>query len=189
MTDERTRVSGERRFTVHMLGGLRLHDASHPRLRVTSRKARALLAYLVLPAGRRHRRDELAALLWPTAPQRRARASLRRALSDLREHLGSALRSEADEVCLQAESFETDVERFMRATAVEHIDQLDRALEHYRGHFLERLSVDSEPFTRWQLLQRQHLHSRMMVCVACRDALARAARRSPRRVVELSHAC
>src|SRR5262249_35901799 len=53
-----------------------------------SRKARWLLALLVLRRGRPVERDWLAGLLWPESSQSRALYSLRRRLTDLRRALG-----------------------------------------------------------------------------------------------------
>jgi len=90
MTDHYANSLGGR-FAVGLLGGFQLFDPRGRRLRIASRKARALLAYLALPVGRCSHRAELAALLWPNASASRARASLRRALSDLRSAIGDAL--------------------------------------------------------------------------------------------------
>ena len=56
-------------------------------LRLRTRKALALLAYLAAEGGT-HRRAELAALLWPESGEKRARTTLRSALADLRGALG-----------------------------------------------------------------------------------------------------
>ena len=53
-----------------------------------SAKVQALLAYLAVEADRPHRRDPLAALLWPTRPDGAARNNLRHALASLRETIG-----------------------------------------------------------------------------------------------------
>src|SRR3954463_12860039 len=51
-------------------------------------KMRALLAYLAIEANRPHRREALAALLWPEQPNVVARQTLRQALFQLRQILG-----------------------------------------------------------------------------------------------------
>jgi DNA-binding SARP family transcriptional activator len=51
------------RVSLSLLGGFQARRGSQP-LTVPSRKARALLSYLALPPGRRHPREQLAALLW-----------------------------------------------------------------------------------------------------------------------------
>ena len=50
-------------------------------------KVRALLAYLAVESGRPHRREALAALLWPNCPKSAARTNLRQALYRLRRAL------------------------------------------------------------------------------------------------------
>ncbi len=51
---------------------------------LASRPAQNLLAYLLLTAGQPHRREQLAALFWPDAPDANARSNLRHALWRLR---------------------------------------------------------------------------------------------------------
>ncbi len=55
---------------------------------LTSRKARALLAYLATEGGRPHYREALSGLLWPDYPDRAARNSLRQAVHNLRRAIG-----------------------------------------------------------------------------------------------------
>jgi DNA-binding SARP family transcriptional activator len=62
-----------------------------------SDKVRALLAYLAVEADQPHRREKLAGLLWPGYPEESARASLRRALADLRQALRTAKRPAIDD--------------------------------------------------------------------------------------------
>src|SRR5687767_6696355 len=54
-------VSGKRTRLV-LLGRLRLEDDAGRRVEIRGGKTQALLAYLALPAGRRHHRDHLATL-------------------------------------------------------------------------------------------------------------------------------
>jgi DNA-binding SARP family transcriptional activator len=173
-------------FSVRLLGGCQLLDPGARRPSLTSRKARALLAYLAMPVGLHHDRRDLAALLWPNAA--RARTSLRRALSDLRSCIGDGLQSCGEQVFLEPGMFKTDVEHFVRATRVQSVELLGDATARYTGDFLARLQVDSERFTRWQLLQRQHLRSRMLVCRACESAVRDRVPASMTRCQEYSHA-
>ena len=59
-----------------------------PAVSFDSNKVRALLAYLAVESGRAHRRESLAALLWPGYPDRSARTNLRNALANLRTAIG-----------------------------------------------------------------------------------------------------
>jgi DNA-binding SARP family transcriptional activator len=56
-----------------------------------SRHAQSLLAFLVLSEGTAHRRERLAALLWPDAEEDNARSYLRHALWRIRKVLEAAL--------------------------------------------------------------------------------------------------
>ncbi|MDD9944162.1 MAG: hypothetical protein OXU20_24170 [Myxococcales bacterium] len=154
-------------FTLRLMGGWRLSTPTRPRLRVTSRKARGLLAYLAHPPEARHDRQVLAALLWEDSDPWHARLSLRRALSDLRSHVADALLCEGDRVWLSGSAFEIDTQNFMRATSDSSAVGSGQAALLYGGDFLAGLTVASRAFTHWQQLTRQRLHSRMLVCRAC----------------------
>src|SRR4030095_16914711 len=88
-----------RRVHLSLLGGFQARLESGPALTVRTRKAEALLAYLVLHPGRAHRREHLAALFWGDMPDEQARGSLRHALYELRRAFGGVaaiLRVEGD---------------------------------------------------------------------------------------------
>src|SRR3979411_2294409 len=59
-------------------------------IRLSTRKAGALLAYLAMSPDQTASREELAALLWGNCPDQPARQSLRQALASLRKELGDA---------------------------------------------------------------------------------------------------
>jgi len=71
-------------------GRFRLANGLGGEIPIKSKKARALLAYLALPPGKRRAREELATLLWSDRGDEQARGSLRQALSGLRRDLGAA---------------------------------------------------------------------------------------------------
>ena len=76
------------RLRLYLLGSPHIERDGAP-VKVDTRKAIALLAYLVI-TGERHRRDALVNLLWPEYDQSRGRAALRRTLSALRKALADA---------------------------------------------------------------------------------------------------
>ena len=84
-----------------LLGSPRVDSDGGP-LRLSRRKAMALLAYLsVSGPDRFHSRDALATLLWPGHDQSRARHGLRSALSALKSVLGEGyLEIDREAVCL-----------------------------------------------------------------------------------------
>jgi DNA-binding SARP family transcriptional activator len=65
---------------VALLGGFEARLASGPQLRLPTKKAQALLAYLAMRPGHRHSRDKLASLLWGDKRDEQARDGLRHAL-------------------------------------------------------------------------------------------------------------
>jgi predicted ATPase len=135
-----------------------------------SDKARALLAYLVVEAERPQRRERLAGLLWPDAPERRARTNLRRALANLRQAISD---HEADPPFLhitrqtlqfnRASDAWVDVLAFNGCLEAEDstpqtIQRWEEGTALYRGAFLEGFSLpDSPAFEEWALLQVEHL--------------------------------
>lgn len=125
-------------------------------LRVDTRKATALLAYLAVTA-RPHEREHLAALLWPDYPSDSARASLRRTLSTLSTALGKRwVTADREQVTLAREGVSVDVRAFQRMA--ESPDELAAAADLWRGRFLEGFVVrDAEPFEEWQFFVGEEL--------------------------------
>jgi predicted ATPase len=134
-------------------------------LRVDTRKAVALLAYLAV-TGRPARRDTLCALLWRDAPPDRARATLRRTLSSLRSALGGRwLETDGDVVSLDGDGIVLDVAELRRrlAACAEHghgpaetcrrcAAPLRDAVALDRGPFLAGFGLrDAPDFDDWQL--------------------------------------
>lgn len=129
-----------------------------------TRKALALLSYLVV-TGRRQRRDSLAALLWPDGDQSHARAALRRTLSTLNAGLGDqALTTNRETIELSnvADMF-VDVIEFRRLLTPDGqrqpgavpspgwLDRLRQAVDLYRDDFMAGFSLrDSPEFEEWQ---------------------------------------
>jgi DNA-binding SARP family transcriptional activator len=73
-------------------------------------KRRALLTYLVFKADRPSHRDDLAELLWTSVELRKARASLRQALTDLRKLLGvDVFKSEGEFISIPNRFITTDI--------------------------------------------------------------------------------
>ncbi len=136
-----------------------------------SDKVRALLAYLVVESGQPHRREKLAGLFWPGYPENSARASLRRALADLRSAIDDERASPPYlDVTRQAIQFDqasdawVDVNAFRilarttQTSSEQTITRWEEAAELYRGEFMEGFSLpDSAPFEEWLLQSREEL--------------------------------
>lgn len=77
-----------RHLILRTFGGFQALLNGAPLERLRTDKVRALLVYLALESSRPHRREALAAMLWPDSSQAAAHKSLRQALSTLRGALG-----------------------------------------------------------------------------------------------------
>jgi DNA-binding SARP family transcriptional activator len=137
-----------------------------------TRKAIALLAYLVI-MGERQRRDALANLLWPELDRSHGRTALRRTLYALRKALdGDWLEVDRETIGLDpgADTW-LDVDRFHRhlAACLTHghparevcaacVAPLSAAAELYSGDFMAGFSLrDSLNFDDWQFFQAEAL--------------------------------
>jgi DNA-binding SARP family transcriptional activator/pimeloyl-ACP methyl ester carboxylesterase len=149
-----------RRVSVSLLGGFQAQLEPGPPLTFRTKKAQALLAYLVLPPGRVHRRESLAALLWGEMPDEQARGSLRHALYELRKTLAATpatLRCEGDTVVVNATVVDLDVAAFTRLLGEGTPEALAQAMTLYRGDLLTGLSVKEEPWEAWLRDERERL--------------------------------
>ena len=140
---------------------LRPQDGQALELVLSQSKRLALLAYLAVatPHGF-HRRDKLVGLFWPELDQHRARHALNQALYALRTSLGEeVLQSRGDEeVGLDEETFWCDAAAFQEAIDAE---QPEKALELYRGDFLEGFFISGVPeFEKWLDNERSDLRRR-----------------------------
>lgn len=157
---------------IRALGGARA-EVDGEALVVDTRKATALLVYLAV-TDVPQRRDALAALLWPTQEQAKARSSLRRTVSVLRKALdGRTLVVEGDELRLETGDLWCDAVELQRAAeetaghdhgatagCVSCADRLGAAAALIKGRFLAGFGLrDAEPFERWQLSEDAHLDS------------------------------
>ncbi|NUM46292.1 MAG: AAA family ATPase [Anaerolineales bacterium] len=141
-------------------------------LEVERHKAMALLAYLAV-TGAPHRRDALAALLWPELDQTRARAALRRTLSALNVALaGNWLETSREMIGLSPSApFQLDVAQFRQLLAQcrthghppsdpcpDCLPLLAEATALYRGDFLSGFTLrDAPAFDDWQFFETETL--------------------------------
>lgn len=165
-------------------------------------KVRALCAYLAVEGDRIHPRSRLAALLWPEKSESAARHSLSQALSSLRASIHDradepaliqadrqTVRFDVDATCaIDLLDFQAIAGRIGTAADAAHcsLPELRRAVDLYRGPFLEGLALDDCPeFEDWQRAVQestsqmyataltalvQQLHARGDLAAACRYA-------------------
>ena len=135
---------------------------------LSSSRAQALLAYLVMNREYPQQREALMELLWPGMPPQSAQVNLRRALYLLRQALAPEAESIADHLFLSDRhaiqlnpeaDVALDVHRFcslLRGSPSQ--EQLEDAVALYRGDFLSDFYLpDSAPFEEWAAVQRAAL--------------------------------
>ncbi len=155
-------------ITLQLLGApdLQLEDPAAGAAILAQPKLLALLGYLTLAEPRGfHRRDTLAALLWPEVDQERARNSLRQALHRLRGALGAdVIRNRGtEEVGLNPDDSRCDA---LEVLAAIRAGQLERALELYRADLLPGFHLAGAPeFEHWLEAERSRLRSQVQRAV------------------------
>ncbi|MEZ4862664.1 MAG: BTAD domain-containing putative transcriptional regulator [Caldilineaceae bacterium] len=130
-------------------------------------KIQALLFYLVM-TRQSHPRMALATLLWGGSPEKNARASLRKALQQLRQILPNhlllvdqsvALRTDAS-VWVDAVHF---ADQIAQAETRNDMAMLEESIRHYRGDFLSGFLVRNAPdFEHWQATQQVKLREQLL---------------------------
>lgn len=171
------------RLTLSVLGEFQVMLDDVPVSSIKWDKVRALLAYLVVEAGRSHRRETLIGLLWPESPDGAARHNLSQALFNLRlaldDHTARPpyLLISRDAIQFNRESdYSLDLDHFNayfsaweKERGAENVDpsnlfqSLEVMIELYRGEFLQHFYLeDSAEYEEWTLVQRESLHQRMM---------------------------
>ena len=128
--------------------------------RISSRKGRALLAYLAMHPEHCAGREQLATLLWGDRPDQQARLSLRQCILSLRTALseaGDVLVLEADTVALRMHHVQVDAVDFGRLGQSAAAEDMERAAQLYSGEFLADLSIEAEDFADWMQSERSRL--------------------------------
>jgi predicted ATPase/DNA-binding SARP family transcriptional activator len=150
-------------------------------------KQRALLAYLAVEAKRPHHRETLAGLLWSDQPTQKALHSLRQSLSSLRKTLSDDTNQQPI-LTLASETVQIDLTRddildsLLFSQSLEmalgnhsrqgnggrlNVRALQRAVELYRGPFLDQLFISGGPlFDDWVALQREALSRQAVEALA-----------------------
>lgn len=158
---------------LRLLGPFAAHVRGCPLRPLRSRRGEWLLALLALRAGRAVERSWLAGTLWPDSSEEQALSSLRRTLTDLRAALGpEACRLESPTprtLRLDLTGASVDVMRFDAGIHAGDLEFLRRAVQAYRGLFLEGCAEE------WAFAERR---ARQEAYLRALERLAEAARRT-----------
>lgn len=127
--------------------------------KVATRKTIALLTYLAV-SQQRHSRDLLTNLLWPDSTPKRGRASLRRALADIKKAVGEGwFIMEQDHITINPEAnITSDVHTFQQIIREQDFDQFAQAIELYRDDFMAGFNLyGAGDFDEWLYFERDTL--------------------------------
>ncbi len=145
---------------VFLLGQFKL-QANNQSFNLTSRPAQSLLAYLVLHPGVEHRRETLAALLWPDTTDSNARSYLRQALWRIRKSFSSASLSWVDyfqinDICINFKldsGYWLDVDQLVNPVLELKEDDLVEIVSYFKGELLPGF------YDEWIILERDRINA------------------------------
>ncbi|NNM78148.1 hypothetical protein HJG53_14710 [Sphingomonas sp. ID1715] len=177
-------------YALRCWGDFALTDrAADQDIRLRGRKARALLAYLVMHPDRAISRERIMGLLWGDRPDEQARASLRQTLFELRA-LARADRPllliDRETVLLRGEAVETDMQRWQRLAAQGRCDEMFGELPERGETLFANLDGIDESYDEWLQVERTRQQEVLMALVA--DASAGALAKGQTRAARALHA-
>jgi len=143
-----------------VLGDFSILDRSDKEIRLPTRKARALIAYLAMSPGKRFTRSHLSSLLWGDQSERKARQSLRQALSAIRAAAGSdAIICDGDQVFLASGSVSSDVQDFESLAKLDTLDAAEGAHALYASDLLQGHEFGQPEYDEWLQAERERVRS------------------------------
>lgn len=164
-----------------------------PGIALSSKKARACLAYLALRPQFSASREQLADLLWSNRHDAAARHSLRQCLVTLNKELEpfapGLLSTDGTMVRLNSVGLTVDAREFARLAEQCRVKFDERALRAPAGEFLDRLVLDSEPFNAWLDEQRHQLHGLRATVLEAATAHFTRARNAPAAIEAAERLC
>ncbi len=147
------------RWRLQLLGGFELYDPCGAPVRLPTKNARALLAYLAVQPGRPQHREKLMALLWGERSDKQARHSLNQTLVQIRKAVPGTdsgfLQSDRESVTFIPGPIDVDVLKFRELAA----EGPGAAVASYKGPFLDGIGIREAAFDDWLSDQRSELHS------------------------------
>lgn len=151
----------DKTLVLKLLGSPQISIDEKPITQFISRKAQALLIYIIV-TGKLHSRAVLAELFWQNRPSNQSMKNLRAALSNLRQLVGAHLIITRQTVTFNGECpYDLDVEAIQAIAnrpVTDNLQFLSEAVTQYRGDFLEGFYVPDAPdFENWALMERERL--------------------------------
>ncbi|WP_158284734.1 BTAD domain-containing putative transcriptional regulator [Oricola cellulosilytica] len=155
----------KRRLKLALARGFQLTDTEGNRIVLPSRKAQAMVAYLVLSGTFTESRERLAHLLWSASDPDHARSSLRQCLKQLKkafeDHGLDPLDVDRSDVRLHEDAFDTDVISAERQLGVGEICAPLRSGQIQPDNILEGFDDLDEEFQIWLSVSRQRYRTQI----------------------------
>ena len=146
-------------LTAHMLGGFSLRDEKGRDVPLRSRKARALMGYLLVSGGAAERREKLASLLWSESTTEQAFDSLRHCISELRRAERSGgfpfLDADRETIRIDPSKVRTDLEELKAHLSSGEIAACRQLLTQPQLALLAGTEADDPVFDNWLLVERE----------------------------------
>jgi TolB-like protein/Flp pilus assembly protein TadD len=146
------------RLSLTLFAGFGLHDPAGASVRLPTRNARALLAFLAVQPGQPQSREKLMALLWGERSDKQARHSLNQTLVHIRKAVPGTddrtLDSDRESVTCVPGSITVDALKFRELVA----ERPKEAMDLYKGPFLDGIGIKEAAFEDWLSAQRSELH-------------------------------
>ena len=144
-----------------LLGTVSLTLGDGREIEISSKKNRALLAFLALAPGHQATRERLCGLLWSDRGEEQARGSLRQSLAVLRKELGEAdtlmLNTHDDVVALRPAALSIDAVEIAQLSATNDVESLRRGAALWRGELLADTTIKDQGFEDWVSAERRRL--------------------------------
>jgi TolB-like protein/DNA-binding SARP family transcriptional activator len=150
---------------IRLIGSVEAMNSAGKNILPTSRKARALFAYLALNLDRWIQRSRITGLLWDRVPEDQGRASLRQALHELSRAMGpefaKAVEAERERLRLKSEALWVDAVAV--ATPIWDAERDGLAdLDVFSGSLLlDGFDKLGDEFDQWLVTERQKLEERI----------------------------
>lgn len=144
-------------LTIKLLGGLTLERDGRHLTSFKTRKAEALIVYLVCQP-RPLAREALASFFWNDSEPKQAQANLRKVLTDCRQHVDDFLIVDRQSISFNFESdYWLDTVAFEKLLdSADDVERQEQAVALYKGDFLAGFYLrDSVDFDKWALLARE----------------------------------
>jgi TolB-like protein/DNA-binding SARP family transcriptional activator/Tfp pilus assembly protein PilF len=148
---------GKERWRLRCFGDFALADPNGQAVVLSSRKARALIAYLALTEPHSAGREKIMALLWSDRGEEQARSSLRQLLVGLRPLATSnpqLISAQRESVALARDHLDTDIDALHRSASADDLASLAQALGHVHQDLFCDLDHADSALDEWLRVER-----------------------------------